>query len=143
MWLIERPLDVRGVAVVPLKTTARIQFRTNWSKGHVSRHALQKSLALAEAAPAGDLVFVAAHHPLIDGGAATRFMNEVVARLERLVGEVSQRRDEEAPRLGVLDDSESLEAFRATLEEVSRADLLGDTYEYLIRHFFQAGLRKR
>ena len=66
--LIERPLDVRGVAVVPLKTTARFQFRTNWSKGHVSRHALQKSLALAEAAPAGDLVFVAAHHPLVEAG---------------------------------------------------------------------------
>lgn len=66
--MIERPLDVRGVSIVPLKTTARFQFRTNWSKGHVSMHALQKSLALAEAVPTGDLVFVAAHHPLIEAG---------------------------------------------------------------------------
>jgi 3',5'-cyclic AMP phosphodiesterase CpdA len=66
--MIERPLDIRGVSIVPLKTTARFQFRTNWSKGHVSRHALQKSLALAEAVPAGGLVFVAAHHPLVEAG---------------------------------------------------------------------------
>ncbi|KTF69342.1 metallophosphoesterase family protein [Sphingomonas sp. HT-1] len=66
--VIERPLDVRGVSVVPLKTTARFQFRTNWSKGHVSTRALQKSLALAEAVPEGDLIFVAAHHPLIEAG---------------------------------------------------------------------------
>ena len=31
--MIEKPLDVKGVSVVPLKTTARFQFRTNWSKG--------------------------------------------------------------------------------------------------------------
>lgn len=66
--MIERPLDVRGISVVPLKTTARFQFRTNWSKGHVSTHALQQSLALAEAVPAGDLIFVAAHHPLVEAG---------------------------------------------------------------------------
>jgi len=66
--MIERPLDIRGVSIVPLKTTARFQFRTNWSKGHVSHHALQKSLALAEAVPAGGLVFVAAHHPLVEAG---------------------------------------------------------------------------
>lgn len=66
--MIEKPLDVQGVAVVPLKTTARFQFRTNWSKGYVSTHALQKSLALAEAVPAGDLIFIAAHHPLIEAG---------------------------------------------------------------------------
>lgn len=66
--MIEKPLDVQGVAVVPLKTTARFQFRTNWSKGYVSTRALQKSLALAEAVPAGDLIFIAAHHPLIEAG---------------------------------------------------------------------------
>ncbi|MHA6719880.1 metallophosphoesterase family protein [Sphingomonas sp. RS6] len=66
--MIERPLDIHGVAVVPLKTTARFQFRFNWSKGNVSTRALQKSLALAEAVPGGDLVFVAAHHPLIEAG---------------------------------------------------------------------------
>ncbi|MBO9624004.1 MAG: metallophosphoesterase [Sphingomonas sp.] len=66
--MIERPLDVKGVAVVPLKTTARFQLRLNWAKGYVSTHALQESLALVEAVPAGDLIFVAAHHPLIEAG---------------------------------------------------------------------------
>lgn len=82
---IEKPLDVQGVAVVPLKTTARAQFRLNWSKGYVSLHALQKSLALVEAVPAGDLVFVAAHHPLIEAGtkgsARTRRGREALAAL--------------------------------------------------------------
>ena len=66
--MIEKPLDVKGVSVVPLKTTARFQFRTNWSKGYVSTRSLQESLSLVEAVPPGDLVFIAAHHPLIEGG---------------------------------------------------------------------------
>ncbi|MCD2322736.1 metallophosphoesterase [Sphingomonas sp. IC-56] len=66
--MIEKPLDVKGVAVVPLKTTARFQFRTNWSKGYIGTGELQKSLALAEAVPPGDLIFIAAHHPLIEAG---------------------------------------------------------------------------
>ncbi|WP_448664747.1 metallophosphoesterase family protein [Sphingomonas sp. CJ20] len=66
--MIERPLDIRGVAVVPLKTTARAQLRLNWSKGHVSIRSLQRTLALVEAAPTDGLVFVAAHHPLIEAG---------------------------------------------------------------------------
>jgi 3',5'-cyclic AMP phosphodiesterase CpdA len=66
--MIEKPLDVKGVAVVPLKTTARFQWRLNWSKGYVSTRALQESLALVEAVPTGGLVFVACHHPLVEGG---------------------------------------------------------------------------
>ncbi|ATY32277.1 metallophosphoesterase family protein [Sphingomonas psychrotolerans] len=66
--MIEKPLDVKGVSVVPLKTTARFQFRTNWSKGYVSTRSLQESLALVEAVPGDDLIFVAAHHPLIEAG---------------------------------------------------------------------------
>lgn len=66
--MIERPLDIRGVSIVPLKTTARFQWRLNWSKGYVSTRALQRSLALVEAVPKGDLVFVACHHPLVEAG---------------------------------------------------------------------------
>ena len=66
--MIEKPLDVKGVAVVPLKTTARFQLRLNWAKGYVSTRALQKALALVEAVPAGDLIFLAAHHPLVEAG---------------------------------------------------------------------------
>lgn len=66
--MIERPLDMAGVAVVPLKTTARFQWRLNWAKGHVSMRALRETLALIEAVPPGGLVFVACHHPLVDAG---------------------------------------------------------------------------
>ncbi|MFZ3483270.1 metallophosphoesterase family protein [Sphingomonas sp. 3-13AW] len=66
--VIEQPLDIRGLTVVPLKTTARFQMRLNWSKGYVGKRALQTSLSLLDAVPNGDLVFVAAHHPLIEAG---------------------------------------------------------------------------
>lgn len=67
--MIERELDLPGVTIVPLKTTARAQWRWNWSKGRVSRGSLRRALAMIAAAPAGNLILVAAHHPLIDGGA--------------------------------------------------------------------------
>ncbi len=66
--MIERPLDIAGVGIAPLKTTARFQWRLNWSKGYVSTRALQQTLALVEAAPADDLKFVACHHPLVEPG---------------------------------------------------------------------------
>lgn len=66
--LIERPLTIPGVTIVPLKTTARAQWRLNWSKGHVSPGSLARALALVRAAPKGDMIFVAAHHPLIEAG---------------------------------------------------------------------------
>lgn len=66
--MIERPLELAGVTVVPLKTTARAQWRWNWSKGHVGRGSLRRALAQIADAPKGNLIFVAAHHPLIEGG---------------------------------------------------------------------------
>ena len=65
--MIEEPLDIPGVTIVPLKTTARAQMRWNWSNGRVSHHSLTRALALIEEAPKGTLIFVAAHHPLIEG----------------------------------------------------------------------------
>ena len=66
--MVERPLDLKGVAVVPLKTTARFQFRLNWSKGRVSGSSLKE--ALSEVAEHRDdhVVLVACHHPLIEPG---------------------------------------------------------------------------
>ena len=64
--MVERPIDLPGVAIVPLVTTARAQWRLNWSKGFVSRTALRRTLDLIAAVPAGRLIFVAAHHPLIE-----------------------------------------------------------------------------
>lgn len=66
--MIERPLDLPGVTIVPLKTTARFQWRLNWSKGHVSARALQEALALVEAAPKGHRILIACHHPLVEAG---------------------------------------------------------------------------
>ena len=65
--MVERPLDLAGVAIVPLVTTARAQWRWNWSKGKVSKGALAKTLDLLAQVPKGKLVFIAAHHPLIEG----------------------------------------------------------------------------
>lgn len=66
--MIEAELDLAGVTIVPLKTTARAQWRWNWSKGRVSPGSLRRALAMIEGAPKGNLILVAAHHPLIEGG---------------------------------------------------------------------------
>ncbi|MCU6454386.1 metallophosphoesterase [Sphingomonas sp. A2-49] len=66
--MIEAELDLSGVTIVPLKTTARAQWRWNWSKGRVSPGSLHRALAMIAAAPKGNLILVAAHHPLIEGG---------------------------------------------------------------------------
>lgn len=66
--MIEAELDLPGITVVPLKTTARAQWRWNWSKGRVSSGSLRRALAMIAAAPKGNVIFVAAHHPLIEGG---------------------------------------------------------------------------
>ena len=64
--LIERPLALPGVRVVPLRTVARAQWRVDQSKGQVSRRSLGEALAMIGEASPGDLILVAAHHPLID-----------------------------------------------------------------------------
>ena len=66
--LLERPLGVAGVTVVPLRTVARLQWRVDQSKGVVSRRSLARALDTIAAAPPGDLILVAAHHPLLDAG---------------------------------------------------------------------------
>lgn len=66
--LIEREIDLPGLAIVPLKTAVRAQPRFNWSKGWVSRAALRKCLAAIDALPAGTKALVAVHHPLREVG---------------------------------------------------------------------------
>jgi 3',5'-cyclic AMP phosphodiesterase CpdA len=66
--LIEREIDLPGMAIVPLKTAVRAQPRLNWSKGWVSRSALRKCLAAIDALPRGTNVLVAVHHPLREVG---------------------------------------------------------------------------
>lgn len=66
--LIEREIELPGIAIVPLKTAVRAQPRLNWSKGWVSRAALKKCLAAIDALPAGTRALVAVHHPLREVG---------------------------------------------------------------------------
>lgn len=66
--MLEKPLDLPGVAIIPLKTTARAQWRWNWSKGYVNSRRIERTLALVRQVPKGKLIFVAAHHPLVDHG---------------------------------------------------------------------------
>ena len=70
--LIDRELDFPGLAVVPLKTTARAQWRLDWSKGWVTDKALEKTLAAIDTLPRGTTVLVTAHHPLVEAGTKGR-----------------------------------------------------------------------
>ncbi|HEU4651206.1 MAG TPA: metallophosphoesterase [Croceibacterium sp.] len=86
--LLEREIDLPGLAIVPLKTAVRAQPRLNWSKGWVSRSALRKCLAALDALPAGTRALVAVHHPLREVGTrgtaltvnGTRALSELARR---------------------------------------------------------------
>lgn len=64
--VLERPLALPGVRIVPLKTTARFQWRLNWAEGHVDAASLAGAVEQVRAAGPEDVVLVACHHPLID-----------------------------------------------------------------------------
>lgn len=66
--MLERPLAVAGVTVVPLKTVARLQWRVDQSKGTVSERSLNEAVQLIAAAPRDHVILIAAHHPLLDLG---------------------------------------------------------------------------
>lgn len=66
--LVEREIDLPGVSIVPLKTTARAQWRLNWSRGWVTGKALRTTLAAIEALPDRQTILVTAHHPLVEAG---------------------------------------------------------------------------
>ncbi|NNM75343.1 metallophosphoesterase [Sphingomonas sp. ID1715] len=64
--LVERELALPGVSIVPLKTTARAQWRLNWSRGWVGPRALARSLKCIDVIPDRKVVLVTAHHPLVE-----------------------------------------------------------------------------
>jgi 3',5'-cyclic AMP phosphodiesterase CpdA len=82
---IERALALPGLAVVPLHTVARAQWRLNWSKGHVARASLGHALAGLGAHDDTGLRLVACHHPLVEantaGTASTRGGKAALAAL--------------------------------------------------------------
>lgn len=85
--VVEREIDLPGLALVPLKTTARAQWRFPWSNGWITRNALRQTLDAIDALPAGTRVLVTAHHPLVErdpkGKLLTRGGEEAMAELAR------------------------------------------------------------
>ena len=85
--LVEREIDLNGLAIVPLKTAVRAQPRLNWSKGWITGQALDKCLAALDALPKGTKALVAAHHPLREvgtqGTALTRNGSKALAELAK------------------------------------------------------------
>ena len=65
---LERTLDLPGIAIAPLRTTARFNWRLNWSKGKVTRERVTKTVAVLGHAPETALKIVPCHHPLVDTG---------------------------------------------------------------------------
>jgi 3',5'-cyclic AMP phosphodiesterase CpdA len=63
---VERPLVLADVEIVPMKTTARAQWRLNWAEGRVDRPSLAGAVARVRARGEGKLALVACHHPLVD-----------------------------------------------------------------------------
>ena len=66
--LLEKELDLPGLAIVPLKTVRRWQPRLNWSKGWITGPALERCLTALDALPAGTQALVTVHHPLREVG---------------------------------------------------------------------------
>ena len=63
---LEKPLSLPGLDLVPLKTTARWQWRPNWSWGVVSRSSLAAATERLRGKQPGTVAVVACHHPLVD-----------------------------------------------------------------------------
>lgn len=78
--VVEREVPLPGAAIVPLKTTARAQWRLNWSKGVVGAGALADTLARIDALPAGTRAVVACHHPLVEAGTRGKALTRGGAR---------------------------------------------------------------
>lgn len=86
--MVEREIDLPGLAIVPLKTATRAQPRLNWSKGWVTSKALDRCLVAIDALPPGIRALVAVHHPLREVGTqgtaltrgGTRALEELATR---------------------------------------------------------------
>jgi 3',5'-cyclic AMP phosphodiesterase CpdA len=62
--LLEKPLDLGDLHIIPLQTVTRAQPRFPWVDGWVREPALASTLAAIDALPEGCRVLVTAHHPL-------------------------------------------------------------------------------
>lgn len=64
--MVDARIDLPGLAIVPLKTVTRAQWRFPWSNGWITEEALGETLAGIDALKPGTRVMVTAHHPLIE-----------------------------------------------------------------------------
>lgn len=64
--VLEKPIHLPGLAIIPLKTATRAQWRFPWSNGWVTDKALAACCAALDALPAGTRAIVTAHHPLAE-----------------------------------------------------------------------------
>jgi 3',5'-cyclic AMP phosphodiesterase CpdA len=62
--VVERPLTLPDLEIIPLKTATRFQWRFPWANGWVTDEALEHTLRAIDALPAGKRGLVTAHHPL-------------------------------------------------------------------------------
>lgn len=69
--LLHSGVELRGVHLVSLRTTARAQWRFNWSKGKVSSQALHDAVHALQAGREAGCRIVLAHHPLIEAPTQT------------------------------------------------------------------------
>jgi len=85
--LVERRIEMPGLALVPLNTNVAAQPRLDWSKGWVTPRALQDCLDQIDALPTGTRALVTVHHPLREAGtrgtALTRNGGRALAELAR------------------------------------------------------------
>jgi 3',5'-cyclic AMP phosphodiesterase CpdA len=89
---VHSEIESEEIAIVPLKTVARAQFRLNWSKGRVSKVDLAATLeGLARHADKA-LRLVPCHHPLVDAGThstgSTRGGRQALAALAKAGADV-------------------------------------------------------
>ncbi|KLI64723.1 metallophosphoesterase family protein [Aurantiacibacter marinus] len=66
--VVEKRIELPGLALVPLNTNVPAQPRLNWSKGWVSDRALSDCLRQIDALPEGTMALVTVHHPLRETG---------------------------------------------------------------------------
>lgn len=89
---VHSEIESDEIAIVPLKTVARAQFRLNWSKGRVSKVDLAAALAGLARHTDKAMRLVACHHPLIDAdnrsGGSTRGGRQALAALARAKADV-------------------------------------------------------
>lgn len=66
--VVEKRIELAGIALVPLNTNVPAQPRLNWSKGWVTERALSDCLDQLDALPRGMRALVCVHHPLRETG---------------------------------------------------------------------------